>query len=348
MILSGLNLDAPPPSFEDRNMNIFDATTPRPKRSLKQASPIPRIVPLLALLISLTPLIHGCQKSNTPTSSNYPKILCTTQMIAEPVRKLLPPDFQVEHLMGSGVDPHLYKPTPEDLRKILRADLVLYHGHHLEGRMSDMLSQLETSTPRIKVVAVCEKIPADQLLIDDSGVIDPHLWLDVTLWKEVCTQLKTTLAKHGEFSSVDLEKRYTTLNQELDLLHKNVITALDPIPSERRVLVTAHDAFAYFGQRYGFEVYGIQGISTESEPSLMRVNQLVKLLSERNIPSIFVESTVPERNVRALQEGCAKLGHRLRIGGKLYSDAPGPIGSGAGSWSKMVIHNAQTIAAGLK
>lgn len=329
-------------------MDIFAEITPRTKSDSGQDLWVFGKRPLLALLIMLTPFLKGCQETQQPSSSNYPKILCTTQMIAEPVRKLLPPEFQVEHLMGSGVDPHLYKPTPEDLRKILRADLVLYHGHHLEGRMSDMLSQLEASSPGTKVVAICEKIPQEQLIIDPSGVIDPHLWLDVTLWKDVCAQLKMTLAKHGDLSPVELEARYNTLIQELDQLHQAVLTALKPIPLERRVLVTAHDAFAYFGKQYGLEVYGIQGISTESEPSLMRVNQLVKLLSERKIPSIFVESTVPERNVRALQEGCAKLGHRLQIGGKLYSDAPGPSGSGAGSWSKMVIHNAQTIAAGLQ
>ena len=132
---------------------------------------------------------------------------------------------------------------------------------------------------------------------------------------------------------------------QLDTL---VVSTLEPIPSSRRVLVTAHDAFAYFGQRYGFEVHGIQGISTESEPSLMRVNQLVNLLCERRIPSIFVESTVPERNVRALIEGCRKLGHQLKVGGQLYSDAPGPPESGADTWSKMVIHNARTIAKGLR
>ena len=147
---------------------------------------------------------------------------------------------------------------------------------------------------------------------------------------------------------MNLEERFKDLNQYLDELDRQIIDLLGQIPQDRKILVTAHDAFAYFGKRYGFEVHGIQGISTESEPSLLRVNQLVKLLSDQNVPAIFMESTVPERNVRALIEGCERLGHELRIGGKLYSDAPGPRESGAGSWSKMVLHNAKTIVEGLR
>ena len=299
-------------------------------------------------LFALLCLISGCQSSKTELGESSLKILCTTQMLAEPVRRLVPEGIQVDHLMGSGVDPHLYKPTPEDLRKILRADLVLYHGHHLEGRMSEMLSQLESSSPTVKAVAICESIPAEKLIQDESEAIDPHFWLDVPLWLEVCSSLMEVLKEQGELSAGDLEQRHSELVSDLTQLDALVVSTLEPIPSGRRVLVTAHDAFAYFGQRYGFEVHGIQGISTESEPSLMRVNQLVNLLCERRIPSIFVESTVPERNVRALIEGCRKLGHQLKVGGKLYSDAPGPPESGADTWSKMVIHNARTIAEGLR
>ena len=214
--------------------------------------------------------------------------------------------------------------------------------------MSEMLSQLESSSPTVKAVAVCESIPAEKLIQDESEAIDPHFWLDVPLWLEVCSSLMEVLKEQGELSAGDLEQRHSELVSDLTQLDALVVSTLEPIPSGRRVLVTAHDAFAYFGQRYGFEVHGIQGISTESEPSLMRVNQLVNLLCERRIPSIFVESTVPERNVRALIEGCRKLGHQLKVGGKLYSDAPGPPESGADTWSKMVIHNARTIAEGLR
>lgn len=301
---------------------------------------------LFALLV--LPALTGCKGPETESSNNVLKILCTTEMLAEPVRKMVPPEIQVEHLMGSGVDPHLYKPTPKDLRKILRADLVFYHGHHLEGRMSEMLSQLEENSPTVKAIAICEKIPTGDLILDESGAVDPHFWLDVPLWLKVCANLKSTLLESGQLPNEDLNRRHSELVSELETLHQSVIATLAPVQSSKRVLVTAHDAFAYFGNRYGFEVHGIQGISTESEPSLKRVNQLVKLLSDRKIPSIFVESTVPERNVLALIEGCQKLGHQLTVGGKLYSDAPGPPESGADNWSKMVRHNAQTIAEGLK
>ena len=303
------------------------------------------MVPIGFLLL---PVLAGCTGPEQESPSVGLKILCTTEMLAEPVRKMVPPEIQVEHLMGSGVDPHLYKPTPKDLRKILRADLVFYHGHHLEGRMSEMLSQLEENSPTVKAIAVCEKIPTGDLILDESEAVDPHFWLDVPLWLKVCANLKSTLLESGQLPNEDLNRRYSELVSELETLHQSVIATLAPVQPSKRVLVTAHDAFAYFGNRYGFEVHGIQGISTESEPSLKRVNQLVKLLSDRKIPSIFVESTVPERNVLALIEGCQKLGHQLTVGGKLYSDAPGPPESGADSWSKMVRHNAQTIAEGLK
>ena len=303
------------------------------------------MVPIGFLLL---PVLAGCTGPEQESPSVGLKILCTTEMLAEPVRKMVPPEIQVEHLMGSGVDPHLYKPTPKDLRKILRADLVFYHGHHLEGRMSEMLSQLEENSPTVKAIAVCEKIPTGDLILDESEAVDPHFWLDVPLWLKVCANLKSTLLESGQLPNEDLNRRYSELVSELETLHQSVIATLAPVQPSKRVLVTAHDAFAYFGNRYGFEVHGIQGISTESEPSLKRVNQLVKLLSDRKIPSIFVESTVPERNVLALIEGCQKLGHQLTVGGKLYSDAPGPPQSGADSWSKMVRHNAQTIAEGLK
>jgi len=211
-----------------------------------------------------------------------------------------------------------------------------------------MLSQLEENSPTVKAIAVCEKIPTGDLILDESEAVDPHFWLDVPLWLKVCANLKSTLLESGQLPNEDLNRRYSELVSELETLHQSVIATLAPVQPSKRVLVTAHDAFAYFGNRYGFEVHGIQGISTESEPSLKRVNQLVKLLSDRKIPSIFVESTVPERNVLALIEGCQKLGHQLTVGGKLYSDAPGPPQSGADSWSKMVRHNAQTIAEGLK
>jgi len=277
---------------------------------------------LLGGILLLTVFSTSCTQEVKPSGDTALKILCTTQMIAEPVRMMVPEGVEVDHLMGSGVDPHLYKPTPEDLRKVLRANLVLYHGLHLEGRMSDMLSQIDIKNSGGKAVAICANIPQEQLIIDESGIIDPHLWLDIQLWKEVCTNLKTILSNHGSIDSVNLEERFKDLNQYLDELDRQIIDLLGQIPQDRKILVTAHDAFAYFGKRYGFEVHGIQGISTESEPSLLRVNQLVKLLSDQNVPAIFMESTVPERNVRALIEGCERLGHELRIGGKLYSDRP--------------------------
>mgnify|MGYP001158852377 FL=1 len=307
-------------------------------------------LPVRSLLFALLLLVSCVQQTEKPGEQQL-RVLCTTRMLADPVRELVPPHVQVDYLMGTGVDPHLYKPTPADVRRMLRADLILHHGLHLEGRMSEILLNLDATFPGGRTrrsISVCDGIPEQQLLKDRSGATDPHLWRFVEIWISVCKTLKDSLSEFPTLSKTELDLSFNKLERDLQQLNKEVHSLIQSIPEENRILVTAHDAFGYFGKRYGLEVYGIQGISTESEPSLLRVNELVRLLSDKKIPSIFVESTVPERNVRALIEGCQKLGHLLTVGGTLYSDAPGPPGSGAESWRNMVLHNAITIAKGLK
>ena len=310
-----------------------------------------RSVVLLALGLLY---LCGCTGNSSTASTNATgkmRILCTTGMLSGPLSDIVGSDAEITTLMGPGVDPHLYKPSPGDVRQIMASDLVLYHGHHLEGRMGEVLSRAGGTTRdgRIRrAFAVTERISEHRLIITSRGTVDPHLWMDISLWIDVAREIEQILAEVDPENGARFASAISQLEQELILLDKQVQTLLAAIPEQRRILVTAHDAFGYFGRRYGLEVIGIQGISTESEASIQRVNSLVKMLTERKIPAVFVESTVPERNVRALIEGCEARGHPLRIGGVLYSDAPGPPGSGADRWKSMVLHNAQVISEALR
>lgn len=306
---------------------------------------------LITLLLIWWPGCGASDSTSATSDSGKLQILCTTGMLSGPLSDIVGSHAEITTLMGPGVDPHLYKPSPGDVRQISSSDLVLYHGHHLEGRMGDVLERADGITRdgrTRRAVAVTERISDDRLIVTGSGTVDPHLWMDVSLWREVAGELHKILAEIDPSNSSYFKSRSSELEQELILLDEKVEALLVAIPQQRRVLVTAHDAFGYFGRRYGLEVIGIQGISTESEASIQRVNSLVEMLTSRQIPAVFVESTVPERNVRALIEGCASLGHTLRIGGVLYSDAPGPPESGADRWKTMILHNAQVVSEALR
>lgn len=310
----------------------------------------------MALLAILLLSAVGCVSKITPAtakpaSSGRLQILCTTSMLSGPLSDLVGTHANIVTLMGPGVDPHLYKPSPGDVRQITSSDLVFFHGHHLEGRMGDVLEQAEGLTRdgrTRRAIAVTERIENDRLIVTDAGTVDPHLWMDISIWRDVIKELQLILAETDPENAAYFELAYLELDKNLALLDEKVEALLAKIPEKQRVLVTAHDAFGYFGKRYGLEVIGIQGISTESEASIHRINSLVEMLTSRQIPAVFVESTVPERNVRALIEGCAANGHTLRIGGVLYSDAPGPPDSNAHRWRAMVLHNATVISEALR
>ncbi|HIC23287.1 MAG TPA: manganese transporter [Planctomycetes bacterium] len=310
-----------------------------------------RSVVLLSLGLLYLCGCTGNSSTASTTATGKMRILCTTGMLSGPLSDIVGSHAEITTLMGPGVDPHLYKPSPGDVRQISSADLVLYHGHHLEGRMGEVLSRAEGLTRdgrSRRAFAVTERISEHRLIITASGTVDPHLWMDISLWRDVAREIEQILVEVDPENSARFSSAILRLEQELILLDEQVDTLLAAIPEQRRILVTAHDAFGYFGRRYDLEVIGIQGISTESEASIQRVNSLVEMLTARKIPAVFVESTVPERNVRALIEGCEARGHLLRIGGVLYSDAPGPPGSGAGRWKTMVLHNARVISEALR
>jgi manganese/zinc/iron transport system substrate-binding protein len=273
-------------------------------------------------------------------------VVATTGMIADTARQIGGDLTHVTNLMGPGIDPHSYRQTRSDIAAMVRADLVLWHGLYLEAQMQEFLAKLAARQP---VVAVAESVPADLLRGHDSYAdkFDPHVWMAPQLWTHVAHTIRDALAGLRPDDTARLSDAAAAHVADLDRLHAYATEILETVPPEARVLVTAHDAFGYFGAAYGFEVLGIQGISTESEAGLNRIGELVDLLVDRRIGAVFVESSVSDRSMRALIEGAAAKGHDVRIGGELFSDAMGEPGSYEGTYVGMIDHNVTTIATAL-
>lgn len=272
------------------------------------------------------------------------EVVCTTGMVGDLVARVGGERVRVTVLMGEGVDPHLYKVSPGDVRDLIRADLIFYSGLHLEGKMGEVFARLARRKP---TVAVTAGLDHEGLLRTAEGAADPHVWFDVSLWARGLEVVRKALATADPAHAGEFEARADAYEADLSRLHEECRARVSAIPEGRRLLVTAHDAFGYFGRAYGMEVMGIQGLSTESEASVLEVNRLVDLLCERRIPAVFIESSLSDRNVRALVEGCAARGHRVVVGGELYSDAMGTPGTPEGSYEGMVRHNVETIVRGL-
>ncbi len=273
-------------------------------------------------------------------------VVATTGMIADAARQVGGDHVEVQALMGPGVDPHAYRQTRSDIVALARADLVLWHGLYLEAQMQEFLLDLAQDRA---VVAVAETLPKDVLRGHDdyADKYDPHVWMVPDLWSGVVEAVRDALIEANPENRADYEANATAHLAELAALGSYSKESLASVPAQSRVLVTAHDAFSYFGDAYGFEVVGIQGISTESEAGLSRISDLVDLLVEREVQAVFVESSVSDRNIRALIEGAAANGHTVTIGGTLYSDAMGEEGTYEGTYVGMIDHNATTIARAL-
>jgi manganese/zinc/iron transport system substrate-binding protein len=274
------------------------------------------------------------------------KVVATTGMIADAAREIGGDAVEVRALMGPGVDPHAYRQTRTDILAATKADLVLWHGLYLEAQMEEFLLRLGQKR---KVVAVGEAVP-EALLIgheDYAGRFDPHVWMAPDIWVHVIAAVRDALIDVRPEHRAAFEANAEAHLVEIAGLSAYSSEALSTIPDAGRVLLTAHDAFNYFGETYGFEVIGIQGISTESEAGLNRIGELVDLLVERGISAVFVESSVSDRNIRALIEGAAARGHQVVVGGELFSDAMGAEGTYEGSYIGMIDHNVTTIARAL-
>jgi manganese/zinc/iron transport system substrate-binding protein len=275
------------------------------------------------------------------------KVVATTGMIGDVARQVAGDHATVSTIMGEGVDPHLYTPRASDVRRIMSADVVLYNGLMLEGRMDDVFKR---AAERGKLVfPVAEVLEKSALLVDSRQPEhrDPHVWMDVKAWGKVTNEIARALCTADPTHCDIYRANAAAYVKQLDTLDAFVRTALQSVPKGQRVLVTAHDAFGYFGRAYDIEVMGIQGVSTESEAGLADINRLVDMLCERHIPAVFVESSVPDKYVRALIEGAQSRGHTIVIGGELFSDAMGKPGTRKGTYLGMIAHNASTIASGL-
>ncbi len=274
------------------------------------------------------------------------QLVATTGMVADVVREIGSEQVEVKGLMGPGVDPHLYRQTRSDITALSRADAVFWNGLYLEAQLEEFLHRLGERRP---VYAVAENVPERLRMADEEyqNQSDPHVWMDPGRWRYAVEAVREALAELRPEHKKDFDMRAEAYLAELEKLDVYAREVLNSVPEGKRVLVTAHDAFGYFGDAYDFEVLGIQGFSTESEAGLSRIESLVDLLVERQISAIFVESSVSDRNVRALIEGAAARGHSVRIGGELYSDAMGPAGRYEGTWLGMIDHNVSVIARAL-
>lgn len=277
---------------------------------------------------------------------DLPKVVATTGMIADLARRIGGARVDVQALMGPGIDPHSYRQTRSDVAALARADLVLWHGLYLEAQMEELLLDLGRKRA---VVAVAEALPKDRLREkgDGSSHYDPHVWMNPRLWAGVIEPVRDALSSLDPAGSVTFAMNAQDARAEFERLAIYADTMIGSIPEKARLLVTAHDAFGYFGDAFGIEVEGIQGMSTESEAGLARIEALVKTLVDREVGAVFVESSVPARNVRALIEGAAARGRKVVIGGELFSDAMGPEGTYEGTYPGMIDHNVTLIARAL-
>lgn len=273
-------------------------------------------------------------------------VVATTGMIADAVRQVGGDHVEVRGLMGPGVDPHAYRQTRTDIVAMTRADLVLWHGLYLEAQMESFFEDLGEKRT---VIAVAEGLPKDSLLGHDDydDKFDPHVWMDPSLWSDVVTEVRDALTAVAPDHAADFTANAAAHLEDLTALKTYAVQRLATVPDSARVLVTAHDAFGYFGAAYGFEVLGVQGISTESEAGLNRIGELVDLLVARKIGAVFVESSVSDRGMRALIEGAAAKGHTVTVGGELFSDAMGQDGTYEGTYIGMLDHNVTVIAEAL-
>ncbi len=276
------------------------------------------------------------------------RVVATTTLVADLVRGVAGEHATVESLMGAGVDPHLYKPTAGDVLRLQRADVIFYNGLLLEGRMTEMLEKLGRGAR--PVLAVTSGLGGDDLLQseDYAGHPDPHVWFDVTLWRRCIAVVEQGLSAAAPDRAADFRRNADALRARYDALHAWAIAQVAELPPERRILVTSHDAYSYFGRAYGFTVVGLQGISTATEAGLADVARLVDFIRARQLRAIFVESSVSPATIERVARDSG-----VRIGGELFSDAlgaPGQIehGHDVGTYEGMIRHNLTLIVEALK
>lgn len=296
------------------------------------------------ITISLLVLIH-----HNPQDLKQPgrlTVVCTTNIIADAVHTLGGDHLHIITLMGPGVDPHTYKAREHDIHALAQADIIFYNGLHLEGKMSEIL---QTLAAQCTVVAVADSLPRHLLIqsAEFSTVYDPHIWFDVQLWRQVVETISTTLQRIDPTHAATYLERNNNYQQQLATLDTYIHQKVAQLPPEHRILVTAHDAFGYFGKAYGFKVVGLQGISTESEPSMADIQRLVTYIVNHKIPAIFIESSLPRRTIHAVQQAVAMHQWYITVEPELYSDSLGTPGTLTGTYLGMVTYTIEVIVRSL-
>jgi manganese/zinc/iron transport system substrate-binding protein len=297
---------------------------------------------LLYILIASLPFMLSCEKNENSGKLN---VVSTIGMINDIVRNIGGEFIDAQGLMGPGVDPHLYKASAGDVKTLISADIIFMNGLHLEAKMGEVLEKMRDKT----VVPVAEGIDEKDLLTpaEFKGAHDPHVWFDVRLWMTAVTAVRDTLIEKDPTHKDSYTKNAALYLDSLNELDAYIRIEINKIPANLRVLVTAHDAFNYFGKSYGFAVLGLQGISTESEAGTKDVQRLAAYIAEAKIPAIFIESSIPKRNIKAVQDAVMSKGWNVVIGGELFSDAMGNEGTLEGTYIGMVKHNVDTIVRSL-
>ncbi len=319
-----------------------------PKPTAVQRSAVLRRLRCIPPLFAVALICVVCCTTSVEAAykGKYPyRVATTVGMVADIVKNVAGDNADVTNIIGAGVDPHVFNPTRGDVALLLKSDIVFYAGLLLEGQMADILVKVSRKRP---VYAVTELLAKSYIIEQPvSNHSDPHVWMDVQGWMKAVEVVRDELAEFDPPNAERYRRNAAAYTQQLEKLDRYARQVIATIPDRQRVMVTAHDAFNYMGRAYDIEVMGIQGLSTESEAGLKDINRIVDELVRRKIPAVFVETSVSDKNVKALIEGAAARGHRVRIGGELFSDAMGAAGTYEGTYIGMIDHNATTIARAL-
>jgi len=302
-----------------------------------------KITIILLLIIS----IISCK--NEPKNKNgKPNVVTTTSMITDLVQNIGGDYINLQGLMGSGVDPHLYKASEGDVTKLANADVIFYNGVHLEGKLVEVFEKM--TSQNMKTIAIADAIDKNTLISSElfPGNYDPHIWFNIDYWEKATQFIVAKLSEEVPEQKGAFEANGTAYLGKLKALKLEMITVIETLPKEKRILVTAHDAFSYFGRAFDFEVVGLQGLSTATEAGVKDVQKLAAFIIEKNVKAVFVESSVPKRTIEALQAAVNSKGHKVEIGGTLYSDALGNAGTVEGTYIGMFKYNVNTIVNALK
>ena len=299
---------------------------------------------IIAFCIAI--VIVGC--TSIEKKKEKLQIVTTTTMITDLVTIIGGDKVEVQGLMGAGVDPHLYKASEGDVGKLYNADVIFYNGLHLEGKLEEIFEKMHGQNK--KAIAVTDQISKETLIASEefASNYDPHVWFDIHNWITIAEFVTEELSKLDTKNAETYKSNGLKYIAELKKLQQEVMIAINELPIEKRILVTAHDAFSYFGKAYQFEVIGLQGLSTATEAGVQDVQKLASFIIEKDVKAIFVETSVPKRTIEALQASVASKGHEVTIGGSLFSDALGDKETIEGTYIGMYKHNVQSIVNALK